>query len=92
MGHLIAHGETAEQIAAQGGAEWRNPDATFLGAMDISEAFDHGSTGSVRLAKRAEAHCHSRLDAKEVCHVRWSHGQNQSLVGVCPPTSRMAMH
>ena len=41
VGHLVAHREAAEQIAAPGAAEWRNADAGFLGTMDPSEALDH---------------------------------------------------
>ena len=77
VGHLVAHREAAEQIAAQGAAEWRNADAGFLVAMDFRKAFDHmtrGGTGSKRLANKAdESHCKSLVEAGEVCHIRWPH-------------------
>ena len=41
VGHLVAHREAAEQIAAQAAAKWRSTDARFLRAMDFSKAFDH---------------------------------------------------
>lgn len=42
-GHLVAHTEYAEQIAALVAAEWRQHCAGFMRAMDFSKAFDHMS-------------------------------------------------
>ena len=77
VGHLVAHREAAEQIAAQGSAGWRNLDAGFPEAMDFSKPFEHMNPSlSVKVwSRQVRSVTHDRH--KDRASLRWAVAHSQ---------------